>query len=269
MRGQAKKVQCVETGTRITPADAGTSVRAIRVRMYVRDHPRGCGDKMVVLSASDGVMGSPPRMRGQVKETGAPQGYLRITPADAGTSGDFGWVPRANGDHPRGCGDKQTHEFMKNFCRGSPPRMRGQADPAGEDCPSGRITPADAGTSANWFSASSAWTDHPRGCGDKPGRQNAQTIARGSPPRMRGQVVHRDSGNLSVRITPADAGTSSLSRAGSCIYPDHPRGCGDKQNLGEFCLSCRGSPPRMRGQAYPGGGAVFSLRITPADAGTR
>ncbi len=208
MRGQAKKVQCVETGTRITPADAGTSVRAIRVRMYVRDHPRGCGDKMVVLSASDGVMGSPPRMRGQVKETGAPQGYLRITPADAGTSGDFGWVPRANGDHPRGCGDKQTHEFMKNFCRGSPPRMRGQADPAGEDCPSGRITPADAGTSANWFSASSAWTDHPRGCGDKAIMSIPPVINRGSPPRMRGQAGETKCSNNCQRITPADAGTS-------------------------------------------------------------
>ncbi len=146
MRGQAKKVQCVETGTRITPADAGTSVRAIRVRMYVRDHPRGCGDKMVVLSASDGVMGSPPRMRGQVKETGAPQGYLRITPADAGTSGDFGWVPRANGDHPRGCGDKLIQQARIVLQVGSPPRMRGQVL-TGSPLPlPGRITPADAGT---------------------------------------------------------------------------------------------------------------------------
>ncbi len=147
MRGQAKKVQCVETGTRITPADAGTSVRAIRVRMYVRDHPRGCGDKMVVLSASDGVMGSPPRMRGQVKETGAPQGYLRITPADAGTSGDFGWVPRANGDHPRGCGDKKARGEVAPLMRGSPPRMRGQAQQVLCRCLHLGITPADAGTS--------------------------------------------------------------------------------------------------------------------------
>ena len=229
MRGQAKKVQCVETGTRITPADAGTSVRAIRVRMYVRDHPRGCGDKMVVLSASDGVMGSPPRMRGQVKETGAPQGYLRITPADAGTSGDFGWVPRANGDPPRGCGDKQTHEFMKNFCRGSPPRMRGQADPAGEDCPSGRITPADAGTSANWFSASSAWTDHPRGCGDKANVLHLDMAEGGSPPRMRGQALSAALRSAIARITPADAGTSSCVILTLMMHPDHPRGCGDKR----------------------------------------
>ncbi len=249
MRGQAKKVQCVETGTRITPADAGTSVRAIRVRMYVRDHPRGCGDKMVVLSASDGVMGSPPRMRGQVKETGAPQGYLRITPADAGTSGDFGWVPRANGDHPRGCGDKQTHEFMKNFCRGSPPRMRGQADPAGEDCPSGRITPADAGTSANWFSASSAWTDHPRGCGDKAIMSIPPVINRGSPPRMRGQVKSAQALICSNGITPADAGTRPMYCTWTWRREDHPRGCGDKPYLRLCARQSRGSPPRMRGQA--------------------
>ncbi len=208
MRGQGTQSFLLRRIRGITPADAGTSFCRYRKTTSAWDHPRGCGDKVDSGLDLFYQIGSPPRMRGQVKETGAPQGYLRITPADAGTSGDFGWVPRANGDHPRGCGDKQTHEFMKNFCRGSPPRMRGQADPAGEDCPSGRITPADAGTSANWFSASSAWTDHPRGCGDKAIMSIPPVINRGSPPRMRGQAGETKCSNNCQRITPADAGTS-------------------------------------------------------------
>ncbi|WP_289840524.1 hypothetical protein, partial [Faecalibaculum rodentium] len=54
--------------------------------------------------SSDG--GSPPRMRGQDDLTGVSVRYVRITPADAGTSMAESGRRRTWQDHPRGCGDK-------------------------------------------------------------------------------------------------------------------------------------------------------------------
>ena len=147
MRGQAKKVQCVETGTRITPADAGTSVRAIRVRMYVRDHPRGCGDKSRKRVLHRDTCGSPPRMRGQAGILDGCHGPMGITPADAGTSTQTSPFRGLETDHPRGCGDKDFRKKLLFLITGSPPRMRGQVRSSVLAATRRRITPADAGTS--------------------------------------------------------------------------------------------------------------------------
>ncbi len=55
---------------------------------------------------------------------------------------------------------------------------------------------------------------------------------------MRGQVFTFNMNNEEVRITPADAGTSSIPSMTAVKYTDHPRGCGDKAAklaIFEFC----------------------------------
>ena len=70
------------------------------------------------------------------------------------------------------------------------------------------ITPADAGTSCSTTLGICTMTDHPRGCGDKFFCLPSSALAKGSPPRMRGQAN-----------TPDWDGDGRM---------DHPRGCGDK-----------------------------------------
>ncbi len=91
----------------------------------------------------------------------------------------------------------------------------------------------------------------------------------GSPPRMRGQASVVRATLDTVRITPADAGSSTDS-CGTGKNPwDHPRGCGDKFGQGPLYSPEWGSPPRMRGQALSGSVHCTCPGITPADAGTR
>ena len=153
---------------------------------------------------------------------------LGITPADAGTSDDHRVIVCDPEDHPRGCGDKRRCKWQRREGRGSPPRMRGQGIWSTIRPPSGRITPADAGTSSREVNDWAHGEDHPRGCGDKPGIMMAKPSLCGSPPRMRGQEpLHlRHSGLL--RITPADAGTRFQDLVDLSGLRDHPRGCGDK-----------------------------------------
>ncbi len=94
--------------------------------------------------------------------------------------------------------------------RGSPPRMRGQVTEFVRGFQQGRITPADAGTRAFKLSDQVLEQDHPRGCGDKHQSDSMRFVVWGSPPRMRGQVSLIRCRSMSLRITPADAGTSNI-----------------------------------------------------------
>ena len=228
MRGQGDLESCIIHTPGITPADAGTRRRGDPMERSNGDHPRGCGDKLILLRNFAAGFGSPPRMRGQDVSAILDELGEWITPADAGTRSFASQCSEAGEDHPRGCGDKTITFLFQSSGMGSPPRMRGQDPNMKRVFAYLRITPADAGTSNSCHSSASDGEDHPRGCGDKAGLKpiNAETV--GSPPRMRGQVGNRRNKDVPLRITPADAGTSHRRIYAHRFPRDHPRGCGDK-----------------------------------------
>ena len=91
---------------------------------------------------------------------------------------------------------------------------------------------------------------------------------KGSPPHVRGQVCCCSSSDSLHRITPACAGTRSLSGPCAPYSRDHPRMCGDKLGGQIYRLCGVGSPPHVRGQAKFVSGNVKKMGITPACAGT-
>ena len=90
----------------------------------------------------------------------------------------------------------------------------------------------------------------------------------GSPPRVRGPprvAVDR----AGVRgITPACAGTTSLTSRRPCPARDHPRVCGDHYAYSQASHLFMGSPPRVRGPLHLLHARVQRAGITPACAGT-
>ena len=168
MRGKAKRYLRFLLPTGITPAYAGKS-RCSRLRCGVfRDHPRVCGEKKKMNMRKDKRMGSPPRMRGKATTSSLPFPISGITPAYAGKSRTLLRCVLLRWDHPRVCGEK-TLLFLK-WCSdtGSPPRMRGKADPNDSKVSAPRITPAYAGKSVSILPTVFLFQDHPRVCGEKP-----------------------------------------------------------------------------------------------------
>ena len=86
---------------------------------------------------------------------------------------------------------------------------------------------------------------------------------------MRGKDAVKRHSARGFGITPAYAGKSRGCPAACILRRDHPRVCGEKALL---CLSLQqilGSPPRMRGKAFPSIKTILLMRITPAYAGKR
>ena len=71
-----------------------------------------------------------------------------------------------------------------------------------------RITPAYAGKSSGDVTARICLQDHPRLCGEKFQNLAGSDADPGSPPPMRGKVVHFLSDDVAGGITPAYAGKS-------------------------------------------------------------
>ena len=86
MRGKAEGKAEIARTLRITPAYAGKRIILHRDDAPSRDHPRVCGEKVMLLPGATRSPGSPPRVRGKVPFPLLPLPGLGITPACAGKS---------------------------------------------------------------------------------------------------------------------------------------------------------------------------------------
>ena len=187
MRGKVARSIREKLGVRITPAHAGKSWLLPLRPESVQDHPRACGEKERRQFVNPAQQESPPRMRGKGIALLKAVDHVGITPAHAGKSprcNTFQGFPRG---HPRACGEKR-YAHVTTFCNpGSPPRMRGKELLLVFRHGVGGITPAHAGKSGICTGCLHAAPDHPRACGEKPGRKGVIRPVQGSPPRMRGK----------------------------------------------------------------------------------
>ena len=109
------------------------------------------------------------------------------------------------------------------------------------------ITPACAGTTSALCSSLISFRDHPRMCGDHSCNCTSSTVSRGSPPHVRGPLAISCIPPLWEGITPACAGTTISLALWTGFLRDHPRMCGDHQEIGEIKPFFPGSPPHVRG----------------------
>ena len=193
--------------------------------------------------------------------------YIGITPACAGKSHRWRRPGTLLWDHPRVCGEKGRISKHPLSPTGSPPRVRGKGYSDIRILTPQRITPACAGKRAAIDALGPLVRDHPRVCGEKFSGKTSNTFHPGSPPRVRGKVPPITKRLLLFRITPACAGKSDGLGWHSCCPGDHPRVCGEKEQISSRQDDPRGSPPRVRGKVADHLNIARGPGITPACAG--
>ena len=186
VRGTVETGTYIVTGTGITPACAGNSGDTVVVAMVNTDHPRVCGEQVYRVRVSQISIGSPPRVRGTEIHPFPAQAGPGITPACAGNRSARSTRAVYYGDHPRVCGEQNSHSLSGLVIKGSPPRVRGTACAERSPNKAKRITPACAGNSRQIKIAMDGQGDHPRVCGEQYVISRFFGFAPGSPPRVRG-----------------------------------------------------------------------------------
>ena len=158
--------------------------------------------------------------------------------------------------------------MLKKDKKGSSPRMRGARSDNAMGWLTGRIIPADAGSTAKFTGCTGIPRDHPRGCGEHQRKPDTDGAVSGSSPRMRGARYLMGACPDVLRIIPADAGSTPGCAGHTRPGQDHPRGCGEHTQSHDAHLRLKGSSPRMRGAPTMGFGWRADGRIIPADAGS-
>ena len=128
VRGKGPSLRLPSGGLWITPACAGKSAPHPVQHSGSEDHPRVCGEKLVIHRTAWRPPGSPPRVRGKAVAGGKARRGDGITPACAGKSTIIRPPPQYPPDHPRVCGEKQTPCLERILKPGSPPRVRGKVN---------------------------------------------------------------------------------------------------------------------------------------------
>ena len=167
-----------------------------------------CGEQRTFRQIPGSSKGSPPRVRGTGRHTGAQQRPVGITPACAGNSPPEWSEALDSKDHPRVCGEQPLPTNKMPSLIGSPPRVRGTASHRHAQTAGGRITPACAGNSILHPLHQDAVGDHPRVCGEQLLLASILLSRWGSPPRVRGTANTSKLPAKLQGITPACAGNS-------------------------------------------------------------
>ena len=86
VRGKVYRAVLLVAFVGITPARAGKRLRCSSCNCPLWDHPRACGEKILLLLLVRWGLGSPPRVRGKGGHCPHSFSGVRITPARAGKS---------------------------------------------------------------------------------------------------------------------------------------------------------------------------------------
>ena len=145
VRGKAISSNSRTENAGITPACAGKRTRRRCCRFRFWDHPRMCGEKLLVATPGQKMPGSPPHVRGKAYSSAGHWIRRGITPACAGKRDAEFFRLSISRDHPRMCGEKALEQRYCRLFGGSPPHVRGKGYAAGFAMYFEGITPACAG----------------------------------------------------------------------------------------------------------------------------
>ena len=145
MRGTLRVGDTVRIASGIIPAYAGNTFHGPTMNCDRRDHPRVCGEHLLLKQMVSFSKGSSPRMRGTRQTSPVRARRIRIIPAYAGNTYCCMSGRCPQWDHPRVCGEHTYHVDAPEAIAGSSPRMRGtRPEPLLTSSSSG-IIPAYAG----------------------------------------------------------------------------------------------------------------------------
>ena len=86
MRGTPVTRKVARSVAGITPAHAGNTTGDTITSGTIQDHPRTCGEHLIIFIRQITVWGSPPHMRGTLLAKPLEARVRRITPAHAGNT---------------------------------------------------------------------------------------------------------------------------------------------------------------------------------------
>ena len=186
VRGALSQLQCPCRWLGIIPACAGSTTSIGHNWTGMWDHPRMCGEHVVLPPFFWTVSGSSPHVRGAQFRGEFVDHLVGIIPACAGSTTGVAASAKVTRDHPRMCGEHGRLATMPCRSPGSSPHVRGAQRLERQSCSLSGIIPACAGSTPTATRPSREPRDHPRMCGEHLPDVSLAVPLPGSSPHVRG-----------------------------------------------------------------------------------
>ncbi len=186
VRGALSQLQCPCRWLGIIPACAGSTrtLRGFRTGRW--DHPRMCGEHVVLPPFFWTVSGSSPHVRGALVQDFLQGLSTGIIPACAGSTVSWRIRRPPCRDHPRMCGEHNRGSSFGQSHKGSSPHVRGARQACDDALQESGIIPACAGSTTVGKTKLLFIWDHPRMCGEHLPDVSLAVPLPGSSPHVRG-----------------------------------------------------------------------------------
>ena len=125
VRGAPERFEAFARAVGIIPACAGSTTSIGHNWTGMWDHPRMCGEHVVLPPFFWTVSGSSPHVRGARSAWVIGAVFAGIIPACAGSTSPWPSASARCGDHPRMCGEHDPPCWSLHVFQGSSPHVRG------------------------------------------------------------------------------------------------------------------------------------------------
>ena len=146
VRGALIAVCRVAVRDGIIPACAGSTLTVSVSSPVAWDHPRMCGEHLLLVDAQSSRPGSSPHVRGALWSIFGADWSRGIIPACAGSTRLYRTTYQPMRDHPRMCGEHQVRDTLYGTTQGSSPHVRGARGGSAAGGSGRGIIPACAGS---------------------------------------------------------------------------------------------------------------------------
>ena len=150
-RGKRAPGDPMQALIRLIPAHAGKTFLVVRGGDTAPAHPRSRGENPTRLTAVEADRGSSPLTRGKRCESANRRCASGLIPAHAGKTRCRRGCRAPSGAHPRSRGENCAQLSPMTLSQGSSPLTRGKLGKGLGYQGGGRLIPAHAGKTGNWF----------------------------------------------------------------------------------------------------------------------
>ena len=166
MRGKLPGWKPSNDSSRNIPAYAGKTIWCTEIRTLRTEHPRVCGENLMLMPSLFLVIGTSPRMRGKLIVFLVDRPRDRNIPAYAGKTSTANRVVILDKEHPRVCGENSLGQCAVDDGGGTSPRMRGKLVRINQPSRNSGNIPAYAGKTCLGVDGQHPIAEHPRVCGE-------------------------------------------------------------------------------------------------------
>ena len=234
--------------SRNIPTRVGRTCKDSSLCITYQEHPHACGENIILAFLSRFLIGTSPRVWGELGHQEQRKTIRRNIPTRVGRTKPCKGLVCTSPEHPHACGENLVSIAPTGASIGTSPRVWGERKSRIQLTHGNRNIPTRVGRTCRGRKRVRLWPEHPHACGENTSRVGIWYSFHGTSPRVWGEPAFQVEEVGLIRNIPTRVGRTGGQRPRRRLWSEHPHACGENGNAGSACLVRIGTSPRVWGE---------------------